>query len=196
MPRRRSPWLWPACTALALAALLAAAFLIPRAWIIFLPDPRRLPTGGPDLSAWRGMTLLPPVPEVVVEPQPPPAGKPPPRPAPAPEDPTWWTSDFTPGSLIESRAALLDAAGPAPADSAAVLLRLLQVPPAELLASARPDSLLQARLLRARVEGALSIQELKPYLAAMARQQIYRNILANAADLYDDFLSQQIVTPD
>lgn len=208
MSRRTSRWKWPSCTLLALSLGLAAAWLIPREWIFLLPGAAR-PGGGRAWTApWGGLVLMPPPQiEIVADDDVPDGSKrrPPASPAlPGPpvvpaEDPRWWTGQWRLADLDQSRRALLAppaaVARPTASDSVAALLRMLNVT-GDLLTSARPDSLLRARLLWASLQESFSLQDLKPYLSAMARAQDYADIQANAADLYDDFLRQEIRTPD
>ncbi len=64
------------------------------------------------------------------------------------------------------------------------------------LGRTRPDSLLASRLFLLRVEDSFKFDELKPYLSAMARSRDYADIMSRAADMYDHFLAQEIMTPD
>ena len=61
---------------------------------------------------------------------------------------------------------------------------------------ARPDSVLAARLFLMQVEDSFRFDELKPYLQAMARSRDYADIMSRAADMYDNFLATEIMTPD
>jgi hypothetical protein len=141
--------------------------------------------------------MPPPQIEVVPDqfPSPKPQRHPTAPPAVGAEDPRWWTGNWRLQTLAESREVLLGTGMPSARDSAEVLLRMLKVP-GDFLTSARPDSVLAARLLWASLQETFSLQELKPYLAALTRAAVYADIQAQAADLYDDFLRQEIRTPD
>lgn len=198
MPRRTSRWKWPLCTVLALSLALLTAWVTPRSWIFLMP--RAAPADGRSAghAPWRGLVLVPP-PQVVVIPDRSPPAEPKPRPQAPPavgaEDPRWWTAGWGLQTLARSQAVLLGPGRPSARDSAEVLLKMLAVP-GDLLTLARPDSVLAARLLWASLQETFSLQELKPYLAAMTRAAVYADIQAQAADLYDDFLRQEIRTPD
>ncbi|MFN2370010.1 MAG: hypothetical protein ABR506_02525, partial [Candidatus Krumholzibacteriia bacterium] len=84
---------------------------------------------------------------------------------------------------------------PTPADSARILLDAVGLP-VELAMIARPDSALAARLLLLRREDAMRFDALKPYLHAMGRSAMYRDLQARVADMYDDFLRQEIIVTE
>ena len=46
------------------------------------------------------------------------------------------------------------------------------------------------------LEDSFKFDELKPYLRAMTKSRAYADILSRAADMYDDFLGTEIMTPD
>jgi hypothetical protein len=188
-PRRASPWRWPAAWALALGFLAAVVFLVPAAWIQWFFSPLDLERGSrAEPRPW--LVLVPP-PEVLPaapmdEPQ-----KRPPAPAPTPPPADWWTAAW------RVRVADDVAAGTAAAseDSDRIVLDALGLP-TDLAMIVRPDSVMAARLLLMQREDSFRFDELKPYLSAMTRAAAYRDLQSRVADMYDDFLRQDImVTP-
>ena len=185
MPRPRSNvrWLVSGVTALlVLGALFTAA-------------ERRLWHGGgvlsaavPKRQAERWLALLPPPP--VVE-----AGDPPPLRAPRRQPPPWAEAPWWElGRQGRGTADLLHPATAAP-DSSRLLLARLGLA-ADLAVRARPDSVLAARLIwLVRREGYLPA-EVRPLLRALGRAEAYRVITSRAAEMYDEFLDQEIITPD
>ena len=83
----------------------------------------------------------------------------------------------------------------APADSVAILLTALGVE-RDFMTLVRPDSVMASRLFLMQVEDSFKFDELKPYLEAMARSRDYADMMSRAADMYDDFLATEIMTPD
>ena len=67
---------------------------------------------------------------------------------------------------------------------------------ADFMTRAKPDSVLAARLFNLQLEDSFRYDELKPFLTRMARSRAYADILAQAADMYDEHLSQEIRVPD
>jgi len=190
--RPHDPWKWPASIVVALV-FLGSLFLLPRAWIFLLPQAAH--STGEHLAARTGRWLvLHPPPEIEVEtPQTPPAAKPDEPPVFRPAD--WWrrgvavaiTGDDSPADLVADR--------PAAVDSIRTALDMLGVAP-DLLTRARPDSILAARLRMLRVEEGFRFDELKPYLYALSRAAAYADIMSRSADMFGDFLDQEImVTP-
>ncbi len=53
-----------------------------------------------------------------------------------------------------------------------------------------------SRLFVMQVEDSFRFDELKPYLEAMAKSRDYADIMSRAADMYDNFLATEIMTPD
>lgn len=65
-----------------------------------------------------------------------------------------------------------------------------------LRAGARADSLLASRLRLLRLKDDFRFDELKPYLHALSRSAAYADIMSRSADMFGDFLEQEImVTP-
>ena len=193
MRDRRDPWKWPVCIGSTLAMFLVAVFLLPQSWIDAFFSPLSLVER---LQRERGpewLVILPPLPvEVVSDHQP---ETPAPRPDPArPQvhrDPDWWargwrirTSPVAP--VVVPRAA---------ADSVAILLAALGVE-RDFMSRARPDSVLASRLFLMQLEDSFRFDEMKPYLGAMTRARAYADIMSRVADMYDDFLATEIMTPD
>lgn len=188
-PWRASPWRWPLAWAFVLGSLAALVFLVPASWIAWFFSPLDLEQGRtPEPRPW--LVLVPP-PEVLPEV---PAAEPekrPPPPVQAPPPADWWTAAW------RVRAADDVAAGTAAAveDSARVVLDALGLP-TDLAMIVRPDSVMAARLLLMEREDGFRFDELKPYLSAMTRAAAYRDLQSRVADMYDDFLRQDImVTP-
>lgn len=180
---------WVIATALAvvaLACLLAGA----ERWLMRGARP------GPAPSREAGrewLTLLPP--PRVVEPV---ATTRPRAPAPRrdeqPPEPPWWEWAWRARSGSQAASDLAPAAAAQP-DSAPLLLARLGLEPG-LLARSRPDSALAARLAWLTLRGGYLPADLRPVLRALGRAEAYRAIAAQAATLYDEFLSQEIITPD
>ncbi|MFO7608168.1 MAG: hypothetical protein R6X35_03055 [Candidatus Krumholzibacteriia bacterium] len=189
MHRRASPWRWPAAVGLAVGLLLAGVFLVPRAWLDALFSPLDLERADRRAPPRPWLVLLPP-PEIrVAAPDRPDPPDPVPR-ALAPQ-PDWWVR----GWRIRAAEDLATSLAPTPADSARILLDAVGLP-VELAMIARPDSALAARLLLLRREDALRFDALKPYLHAMARSAMHRDLQARVADMYDDFLRQEIIVTE
>ena len=66
----------------------------------------------------------------------------------------------------------------------------------DLLTLVKPDSVLAARLILLQREDQMGFDELKPYFQAVTRSRAYADILSRAADMYGDFLQQEIIVPD
>ena len=189
MRRRESPWRWPAAVGLTIGLLLAGVFLVPQSWFdaFFSPLDLGADDGRTKPRPW--LVLVPPPQVAVLD-----RGTPPAPPEPAPPEPAtadWWTRGWR-VRVAEDLAAGLS---PTPEDSSRVVLDALGLP-TDLAMLVRPDSLLAARLLIMRREDGFRFDELKPYLQAMTRAAMYRDIQARAADMYDDFLHQDIIVPD
>lgn len=169
---------------LTLAALMTAAerWLRPEGGALTATAPAR-PTG------FR-LVLLPPPPDVKVGDPPQPPRAPRRQRAPLKADAPWW-------ELGRQGRGSLDLLKPAaaPPDSSRLLLARLGLA-ADLVARARPDSILAARLIwLARREGYLPA-DVRPLLKALGRAGAYRAIAARAAEMYDEFLDREIITPD
>ena len=189
MRRRESPWRWPVCCGVAITLLAGFVLWTPRSWIAGFFSPLDLERPGRRETPAPWLVLLPP-PEVTVVSAPPAepdlaAPPPPPRAA------DWWSR----GWRIRVGAARDQDFAPTSEDSAHVLLQALHLD-RNLDRLVRPDSVIAVRLLLLQREESLRFDELKPYLSAMARARAYRDIQARAADMYDDFLRQQIIVPD
>lgn len=189
---RGSPWRWPAAVVLACALFLGGLVFTPDAWIRwFLGSGRStsLNEGAPP-RPW--LVLVPPPQVEVTDPQldePDRRQPPPPRPAPPVAD--WWRE----GWRIRIAASAEVSPRPSPEDSARYFLATLGVP-RELPDRARPDSVLAARLLLLGREESYRIDELKPYFEAMTRARAYADLYSRVADMYDNFLAQEIIVPD
>jgi hypothetical protein len=193
MRDRRDPWKWPVCVGLTVAMVLMTAFLLPQRWINAFFSPLSLVERLQREQGPEWMVLLPPPPmEMVPDHQP---DTPAPRPDPArPEthrDPDWWSKGWRIRTEPETPAAKPRAA----ADSVAILLAALGVE-RDFMTRARPDSVLAARLFLLQVEDSFRFDEMKPYFSAMTRARAYADIMSRAADMYDDFLATEIMTPD
>lgn len=106
-------------------------------------------------------------------------------------DPDWWSR----GWIIRADDDPPATPASATVDSVAILLMALGVE-RDFMERTRPDSLLASRLFLMQVEDSFQFDELKPYLAAMTRSRAYADMFSRVADMYDDFLSQEIMTPD
>ena len=184
---------WPVCVGLTVAMVLMTAFLLPQRWINAFFSPLSLVERLQREEGPEWMVLLPPPPmEMVPDHQP---DTPAPRLDPArPEthrDPDWWSKGWRIRTEPETPAAKPRAA----ADSVAILLAALGVE-RDFMTRARPDSVLAARLFLLQVEDSFRFDEMKPYFSAMTRARAYADIMSRAADMYDDFLATEIMTPD
>ena len=194
MHQRPNPWRWPAATALALALLLGGVFFTPDSWIEFFFSPLNLgdEDGTGDRRGW--LELLPPPEIVVAAEEPAPATKPDPKrdePQVEWQNPDWWQEGWRIKMETETETALR----PAPADSAAVVLRELGIGQ-DFFSMVKPDSVLAARLHLLKLEDSYRFDELKPFLSAMGRAAAYRDIMSRKADMYDEFLGREIIAPD
>jgi hypothetical protein len=193
MRNRTSPWKWPACIGLAFSLLLGVVFVVPRHWIDAFFSPLSLTDRWQQKQGPQWLVLVPPPElEIVTDPQPD-------RPVHRREslfprdhlDPEWWTR----GWRIEPVTGPQEIAGRTARDSVAILLTALGVE-RDFMKRTRPDSVLAVRLFMMKVEDSFRFEELKPYLSAMARCRDYADLMSRKADMYDDFLRQQIMTPD
>jgi len=67
---------------------------------------------------------------------------------------------------------------------------------ADFAERARPDSVLAARLIwLSRREGYLPA-DVRPLLLSIGRAKAYRAVVSRAAEMYDEFLAQEIITTD
>ncbi len=191
MRRRSNPWRWPAFTALAVVLLLTFTLGMPRSWIdSFLS--RHDPGRWSDAKASRPWLVLlpPPVVEVVPLRRAEPAEVPP-RNEPVPEVADWWRE----GWRIRIAETVRGDLRPSAEDSTRYLLTSLGLAP-DLAQRARPDSILAARLILLRRQESFRFDELKPYFEAMTRARAYADLHSRAADMYDNFLAQEIMVPD
>jgi hypothetical protein len=173
--------------AVALVSLLAAA----ERWLA--PGTggyRQQPVAEPD----RWLALLPPPREVAPLAAPPPVARRTQRPPEAVAEPPWWEWAWR-ARAAGRVAADLVASAPAMPDSTPLLLARLGVEPG-LLARTRPDSVLAARLAWLTLREGFLPAEVRPLLRSLGRAEAYRAIAAQAASLYDEFLDQEIITPD
>jgi len=190
MHHRRDPWKWPV-TGLAVLLLLGGLLLVPSAWIQSFFSPLDLAAGGRDAGRRQWLTILPP-PEIEVaaadEPPPPEPDRTRRRPR---EDPRWWTE----GWEVRTGDQVARDLRPAPADSAAVVLEALGLD-RDFMTRVRPDSVMARRLLILQREDSFRFDELKPYLAAMAKSRAYADMMSRAADMYGEHLQSAIMVPD
>jgi hypothetical protein len=193
MRDRRDPWKWPCCIGATVAMVLVTVFLLPQSWIAAFFSPLSLVERQERAQAPRWLAILPPpavemVADDVREPEPPILE--PFRPE-LHLDPDWWSRGWVvradPGPPVADAAA--------PPDSMAILLAALGLE-RDFMHRARPDSVLAARLFIMKVEDSFGFDELKPYLSAMTRSRAMADIHSRAADMYDNFLAQEIMTPD
>ena len=187
-----NPWKWPTAILLAVVFLFGSVFLIPRSWIDFFFSPLSLELAA-DLDQPRGWLeiLPPPVVEATREGPESEPDAPEPEPPVEWENPAWWQE----GWRIKTEAETIVAMRPSPRDSVVVLLIELGIGQ-DFLSMVRPDSVLAAQLHLLKLEDSYKFDEMKPYLSAMTRAAAYRDIRSRAADMYDDFLSYEIMTPD
>jgi len=173
--------------------VLVTAFLLPQRWIDGFFSPLSLVERLQREQGPEWMVILPPPPvEMVSDHQ---LETPAPRLDPAwPEthrDPNWWSKGWRIRTVSETPAAKPRAA----ADSVGILLAVLGVE-RDFMTRVRPDSVLAARLFLLQVEDSFRFDEMKPYLSAMTRSRAYADIMSRSADMYDDFLATEIMTPD
>ena len=193
MRNRNDPWKWPICVGVTVAVALATTFLLPQSWINAFFSPLSLIERLEREQAPAWMVILPPPPvEIVPDHQsvPPAPASDPARPE-IHRDPDWWSQGWRVRTTPDIPAAGRQAA----ADSVTILLAALGVA-RDFMTRARPDSVMASRLFVMRVEDSFRFDELKPYLEAMARSRDYADIMSRAADMYDNFLATEIMTPD
>jgi len=193
MRDRRNPWKWPICIGLALTMVLVAGYLIPARWIDAFFSPLSLVERLEREQAPRWMVIIP-SPQVEIVPdhqrETTPSRLDPKFPAPH-RDPDWWTKGWRIRPVVEAGPQEMQAV----IDSARILLTALGVE-RDFMTRARPDSVLANRLALLRIEDSFKFDEMKPYLRAMIRSRAYADIMSRAADMYDDFLQTEIMTPD
>jgi hypothetical protein len=193
MRARGDPARWPAAIGLTLVLVLVLPFVVPRSWLAFLAPrpPTTTPTGG-RAAPW--LVLLPPPGLEIAPATEPPAPEPePPADRPRHQDPRWWLDGVAVGATEDP--ALFGPQAVAAADSVEVLLAALGLGE-DFTTRARPDSVLAARLALLRVHDTLRYDELKPLLRHLGRAEQYADILARAADMFDEPLAQEIRVPD
>lgn len=195
--RHQNPWKWPACVGLALTLVILAVWFIPRSWFFLLSQEKFSDQVSLGAVGNQWLVLAPP-PEIVVETQaqPPRPNRPSdPNPGAPYQDPLWWRE----GILVRIAAdgpgdRRMDRGAVAP-DSVKVALEMLGVG-GDILKRSKPDSLLAARLFALKVSDGFSYDEAKPFLKAMTRSRAYADIMSRASDMFNDFLSHQIMVPD
>ncbi len=193
MRDRGNPWKWPLCIGLAFGLVFVTVFLVPRSWIDAFFSPLALVERLEREQGQRWLVLLPP-PAVQMIPHREPDIPDPPTDLSRLEthhDPDWWSQGWRIMTMNQESATHRQAV----ADSVVILLAALGVE-RDFMNRARPDSVLAARLFILQVEDSFKFDELKPYLTAMARARDYADIMSRAADIYDDFLRTEIMTPD
>jgi hypothetical protein len=191
MRDRRDPWKWPVCVGVTVAMVLATLFLLPQSWIDAFFSPLSLVERLERQQATRWMVIMPP-PPVESVPDHHPVTRLPDTTDPKPHrDPDWWSQGWRVMTAPDSPTARPQAS----ADSVAILLTALGVE-RDFMTRIRPDSVLASRLFLMQVEDSFRFDELKPYLEAMAKSRDYADIMSRAADMYDNFLATEIMTPD
>jgi hypothetical protein len=192
MHDRHDPWKMPLSVGVSLLLVWSLFLLVPERWL----EPGGRTRGQEETSAdpnrrtW--LTLFPP-PEILIEEPAPeiPEELPPPIPEQHFQDAHWWTE----GVRIAAQTAVVRDLRPSPRDSVTFFLEQLGVG-VGLLDMVRPDSVLAARLVLLQRENQLQFEELKPYYQAVTRSRDYADVLSRAADMYGDFLQQEIMVPD
>jgi hypothetical protein len=193
MRDRRNPWKWPICIGLALSLVLVTVYLVPGRWIDAFFSPLSLVARLEREQALRWMEIMPP-PQVEIVPDHQPETSPSDL---EPEllephlDPDWWIQGWRIRPVVDVEPQAVQAVN----DSVRILLTALGVE-RDFLSRARPDSLLANRLALLQIEDSFKFDEMKPYFGAMTRARAYADIMSRAADMYDDFLRQEIMTPD
>ena len=193
MRDRSHPWKWPLSVALALLLTGSIFLWLPEGWLTIGRD-REAGRGRYAREAPPAWLVLAPPPEIQIEEVAELRDKEDPAiPEPPPSDPRWWTR----GWRVVTEEAVGRDLRPAPAavDSVAIFLEHLGVG-SDLLSQVRPDSVLAARLILLQRENQMRFDELKPYYQAVTRCEAYSDILSRAADMYGDFLQQEIMVPD
>ena len=195
MHDHRDPWKWPVVLAVTVAVWLAGAFLLPRSWIAFILATHQDQTAAQATGGDPWLVLLPP-PEIVVRPddEPPPHPDTPPPPPREHIDPQWWVSGMR-VRIVDARSPQAAVPRPTLRDTLNQILHELGLVE-ELTMIPKPDSTVAAALLILQREDALRFDALKPYFNAVARSRDYADIMSRAADMYGDFLQQEIMVPD
>jgi hypothetical protein len=182
------------CIGLAFGLVFVTVYLVPRSWIDAFFSPLSL-VERLEREQGPGWLVLVPPPAVQMVPDRQPDNPDPPTDVSRLQthhDPDWWSQGWRVMTMAEEAAT---SGRPAVADSVVILLAALGVA-RDFMSLARADSVLAARLFLLQVEDSFKFDELKPYLTAMARAHDYADIMSRAADMYDDFLRQEIMTPD
>ena len=193
MRDRRDPWKWLVCVGLTVVMVLVTVFLLPPRWIDAFFSPLSLVERLQREQGPEWMVILPPLAVEMVPDHEPETPAPQPDPA-RPQthrDPDWWAKGWRIRTVPEAPAVVPRAV----ADSVAILLTALGVE-RDFMSRARPDSVLAARLFLMQMEDSFRFDEMKPYLSAMTRARAYADIMSRVADMYDDFLATEIMTPD
>jgi len=194
MRERNDPWKWPFVLTLTAGLWPAAIFWLPTGVIDFVFAPHRQLTDRHQRPPARWITLVPPPQIRVVETEPTDRKASEPPPVEVATDPDWWTS----GMRIRIVDATVLTAGPPRAtlrDTVELILHELGIV-RELEMIDRPDSVVAAALVLLAREDALKFADLEPYFSAVARSRDYADIMSRAADMYGDFLQQEIRVPD
>lgn len=192
MRDRSDPWKWPVCIGVTAAMVLATVFLLPQSWIDAFFSPLSLVERMEREQVPEWIVILPPPVEIVPDHWPETTVLPPDPVRPeSHRDPDWWSRSWRVLTAPDNSEAEVRAS----ADSVSILLVALGVE-RDFMTRARPDSVLAARLFLMQVEDSFRFDELKPYLENMARSRAYADILSRAADMYDNFLATEIMTPD
>ncbi len=193
MQTRHHPLKWPTVITVTLLCFFAGVFGLPASWInlIFSPVDRTKIPPKKHTTSW--MAILPPLAvESISEINPPIEDeKPPKQTTPPPEDPGWWTAAWQVKTTQESLPLMESASR----DSVVLLLETLGVG-LDFSRKALPDSVLEHKLMLLRIEDGFKFDELKPYLAALGKARAMADISSRKADMYDNHLGSQIMTPD
>lgn len=107
------------------------------------------------------------------------------------DDARWWTE----GWRVQTITAVNQDLRAAVADSVEFLLTELGLK-IDFLQMVRPDSVLASQLFLLKVEDSFRFDELKPYLSALTRSRAYADMMSRAHDIHENFLQQEIMTPD
>lgn len=188
MPSRLDILKWALCGVAAMLLLGGLLALAERGLLRGADSPPAADRGWAEAPGW--LTVLPP--QFEVEPDLPVRRRSAPPPAaPWVEAPWWrlaWQGAFAP--TVSAMPSVADQG-----DTTQLILARLGLAP-DLAAQARPDSVLAARLIwLTRREGYLP-REVRPLLLSIGRAAAYRALAARAAEMYDEFLDQEIITTD
>ncbi|MFH1841679.1 MAG: hypothetical protein ABIF77_00590 [bacterium] len=195
MIRESEPGKWPICGGLALIVLWLIVFQVPASWIELFFSPLGHPITGPTARRPTAVLHILPPPVIVPDESPQPVdsqAKPPPIPETLPP-PEWWRTAWE--IHIENRSSD-EIFVAAPSESLLELARDLIGYPTVSRLLAEPDSSLATRLAFLRLRNQQQFAAVREYLLGVPRQKLYRQILNQAATLYDEFLLLEIEVTD